>query len=468
MKRNIFAVCDLEVDYALNFMDYMNRKKNIPFEIQAFTSVENLIAYGKQTHIELLLISGRAMCREVRDLDIGKIIILSEGVHPPELDQYPSVYKYQSSSDVLREVMACYGAEKKTVADQIAVLKKTTEIIGIFSPLGRCLKTSFALTLGQILAKERAVLYLNMDMEEKLAFLDEHYLSHFDYLDVDSVIQEQKAFGACRDVTLEYPVAENEGEEDNTYLSYNMVVGNAADSQMAMAFEVLDYALLSAPGAPLKQALLDVKAGKDVYGSYDDGILQPYFTVIAKGSNPDRKEEFVSVIRQVLGDIVKNGIDRKAVEAGINYFEFRYREADFSSYPKGLMYSLDILGDWLYEKGNPFAQVQQLTVFENLKKAVNEGYFEELIRKYLLENPHGCIMTLVPKKGLAAQREKELEEKLEAYRSSLSEEQLDAMVEKTKALEAYQEAGEDPKALECIPMLKRSDIKKEAAKSQLP
>ena len=129
MKRNIFAVCDLEVDYALNFMDYMNRKKNIPFEIQAFTSVENLIAYGKQTHIELLLISGRAMCREVRDLDIGKIIILSEGVHPPELDQYPSVYKYQSSSDVLREVMACYGAEKKTVADQIAVLKKTTEII---------------------------------------------------------------------------------------------------------------------------------------------------------------------------------------------------------------------------------------------------------------------------------------------------------------------------------------------------
>lgn len=163
MKRNIFAVCDLEVDYALNFMDYMNRKKNIPFEIQAFTSVENLIAYGKQTHIELLLISGRAMCREVRDLDIGKIIILSEGVHPPELDQYPSVYKYQSSSDVLREVMACYGAEKKTVADQIAVLKKTTEIIGIFSPLGRCLKTSFALTLGQILAKERAVLYLNME-----------------------------------------------------------------------------------------------------------------------------------------------------------------------------------------------------------------------------------------------------------------------------------------------------------------
>ena len=83
MKRNIFAVCDLEVDYALNFMDYMNPEEEYPFEIQAFTSVENLIVYkyfmGNKTHIELLLISGRAMCREVRDLDIGKIIILSEG-----------------------------------------------------------------------------------------------------------------------------------------------------------------------------------------------------------------------------------------------------------------------------------------------------------------------------------------------------------------------------------------------------
>ena len=102
MKKNIFAVCDLEVDYALNFMDYLNQKKNIPFEIQAFTTVESLIAYGKNIHIELLLISQKAMCRQVQELEIGKIVILSEGVHPPELDRYPSVYKYQASSDVLR------------------------------------------------------------------------------------------------------------------------------------------------------------------------------------------------------------------------------------------------------------------------------------------------------------------------------------------------------------------------------
>ena len=163
MKKNIFAVCDLEVDYALNFMDYLNQKKNIPFEIQAFTTVESLIAYGKRTHIELLLISGKAMCRQIREMDIGKIVILSEGVHPPELDQYPSVYKYQSSSEVIREVMACYGAEKAVEPVPFPVLKKTTEIYGVYSPIGRCLKTSFALTLGQVLAREKAVLYLNLE-----------------------------------------------------------------------------------------------------------------------------------------------------------------------------------------------------------------------------------------------------------------------------------------------------------------
>ena len=307
-------------------------------------------------------------------------------------------------------------------------------------------------------------LYGNMDMSEKLDFIDKHYLSKFDALEVDSAVREQPSFAACKDLVLNYPVAENEGVEDNTYLSFNMVTGKAMDNTLCLAFEVLDYALLSAPGAPLKKALLDAQVGKDIYGSFDDGILQPYFTVVAKGSNPDRKEEFVSIIREVLTNIVRDGIDKKSVEAGINYLEFRYREADFSSYPKGLMYSLDILGDWLYDDEHPFDPVKPLEVFDCLKSALHEGYFEKLIQKYLLDNPHGSVLTLIPEKGLAARREKELEDSLEAYRSSLSEEELQAMVEKTKALEAYQEAEEEPEALECIPMLKRSDIKREAYK----
>lgn len=304
-------------------------------------------------------------------------------------------------------------------------------------------------------------LYGNMDMEEKLKFIDEKYLSAFDALEVDSHIPHQAAFSIVKDIQKEYPVAENEEEEDNTYLSFNMVVGDAMDNTLGVAFDVLDYALLSAPGAPLKMALLDAGIGKDIYGSYDDGILQPYFSIVAKGARTSQKEEFVSIIRKVLQDIVKNGIDKKAILAGINYMEFRYREADFGSYPKGLMYGLDIMGNWLYDDSKPFAQVQLLAVYDRLKEAVNEGYFESLIQKWLLDNTHGAILALVPKRGLAAQREKALEEKLENYRRSLSDEQLEELVRKTNALVEYQESEEKPEDLACIPMLKRSDIRRE-------
>ena len=304
-------------------------------------------------------------------------------------------------------------------------------------------------------------LYGNMDMEEKLEFIDSHYLSAFDSLAIDSQIRDQEAFAQVKDIQKNYPVSEDEGEEDNTYLSYNMVVGEAADINLSLAFEVLDYALLSAPGAPLKQALLDAKIGKDIYGSFEDGIKQTYFSIVAKGANLSRKEEFIKVIRDTLTKIAEDGIDKKAVTAGINYYEFRFREADFSSYPKGLMYGLDILSSWLYDDTKPFCEVQLLEGFEFLKKALEEGYFEDLIRKYLLDNTHGAILSLVPEKGLAAKRDKELEEKLENYRKSLSDEELTRMVENTKALEAYQEAEEDPETLTCIPMLSREDIKKE-------
>ena len=163
MKKQVFAVCDLEAEYARNFMDYLNQKKNIPFEIQAFTSVESFVAYAEKNPVELLLISAEAMCHEVGEMDIGKIVILTEGSTPKELENYTGVYKYQASSDVVREVMACYGAEKAIFPVQLPVLKKTTEVLGVYSPLGGCLQTCFALTLAQILGKVKSVLYLNLE-----------------------------------------------------------------------------------------------------------------------------------------------------------------------------------------------------------------------------------------------------------------------------------------------------------------
>lgn len=304
-------------------------------------------------------------------------------------------------------------------------------------------------------------LYGNMDMAAKLDFIDRNYLSAFDSLYVDSEIREQQPFDKMHDLVMEYPVAESESEENNSYLAYSVVTGTAMDTLKCTAFDILDYALLSTPGAPLKKALLDAGIGSDVYGSYEDGIRQTYFDVVAKGADPGRKEEFVSIIRKVLTDTVENGIDPKALEAGINYMEFRYREADFSSYPKGLIYGLDILDNWLYDDEHLFAQVQLIPVFDKLKELKNQGYFEDLIQRYLLDNPHGSVLTLNPSRGLTARKAKALEDKLDAYLSSLSEEEKTELVKNTANLEQYQEAPEDPEAAKCIPMLKREDIRKE-------
>ena len=266
-------------------------------------------------------------------------------------------------------------------------------------------------------------LYGNMDMEEKLNWLDQEYLSKFDYAPVDSKIRYQEPFDKVIEKEMPYSIASDESEEDNTYISYNKVIGTSLDEKLYLAFEVLDYALLSAPGAPLKRALTDAGIGKDIMGSYDNGIYQPIFSVIAKNANVEQKEAFVKVIEDTLKDIVENGMDKKALEAGINYNEFRYREADFGGYPKGLMYGLQIMDSWLYDDEKPFIHIEALDTFEFLKAQVGTGYYEELIRKYLLENTHGAIVLIKPEKGRTARMDKELQEKLQAYKESLTEEE---------------------------------------------
>ena len=173
-------------------------------------------------------------------------------------------------------------------------------------------------------------LYGDMDMAEKLQFIDEKYLSKFDALEIDSEIKKQNPFEQVKDIVIEYPISEAESEEGNAYLSYNAIVGDSLDRELYVAFQILDYAISSAPGAPLKTALIDKGIGKDVYSVYENGISQPYFSVIAKNTDANRKDEFVSTIETVLKDLIANGIDKKSLAAAIQYFEFKYREADLA------------------------------------------------------------------------------------------------------------------------------------------
>lgn len=309
-------------------------------------------------------------------------------------------------------------------------------------------------------------LYGNMDFAEKLEWLDKEYLSAFDKKEIDSEIELQKPFTKMKEIEESYSITSDEPEEDNTYLSYNKVIGTSLDKELYLAFEVLDYALLSAPGAPLKKALVDAGIGKDIMGSYENGIYQPMFSVVAKNANAEQKEAFVSVIEETLRTIVKDGMDQKALEAGIHYNEFRYREADFGSYPKGLMYGLQIFDSWLYDEEKPFIHMSAIEVYDFLKTQIATGYFEHLIETYLLDNSHGAIVVVKPECGRTARMDKELEEKLAAYKEGLSREEVEALVTATRCLEEYQEEEEKQEDLEKIPVLKRSDISREIAPIQ--
>lgn len=304
-------------------------------------------------------------------------------------------------------------------------------------------------------------LYGDMDMAEKLEWLDEHYLKDYDKKEVDSKIRMQAPFAERREGEITYSITDEESEDEASYLSISSVVGTDLDPELYVAFQILEYTLIDAPGAPLKQALLDAGIGHDILGGYDSGILQPYFSVVAKDADKEQKGEFLAVVKGTLRKLADEGINKKSLLAGMNYFEFRYREADYGTAPKGLMYGLQSLDSWLYD-GDPMMHLQYQKTFDFLKNAVEDGYFEQLIRDYLLDNPFEAVIVVSPEKNLTTREEARLAEKLAVYKSGLSEEEKKGLVAQTEELKAYQDAPSSKESLETIPMLTRGDIDKKA------
>ena len=171
-------------------------------------------------------------------------------------------------------------------------------------------------------------------------------------------------------------------------LSWSVSVGDTLDRELFVAFQVLDFALCTVPGAPLKKALIDRGIGKEVYSIYNNDIKQPYFSVVAKGTSADREKEFLETIEGVLQKIVSGGFDKKALLAAINHYEFKYREADFGSFPKGLMYGLDVLESWMYDDTKPFLHLEANETYAGFERQEGGGrVFRRPYRQVFPEKP---------------------------------------------------------------------------------
>ena len=304
-------------------------------------------------------------------------------------------------------------------------------------------------------------LYGNCDMAERLEYLDKEYLSKYEKISVNSEISSQKPFDERREAVIEYPLTENEDDEDKTYLNLTYCFSDYSDRELPIVLRAFEYAFSGNPAAPLRKALLDAGIGDEVYASSDCSIKQNLFGFYAKGANKEDKDEFLRIINDELERTVREGFDKKTLLAFLVREEFKYREADFGRIPKGLAYGLDLLESWLYDDDLALYHMESLETYRKLKEAVETDYFEKLLKKYFLENNH-CIFCMgVPVKGLTLKKESELADALKAKKDSLSKEEIEKIVEDTKALKEYQKTPDKQEDLEKIKLLKVSDIKKE-------
>ncbi len=302
-------------------------------------------------------------------------------------------------------------------------------------------------------------LYGNMDMEKTLKFINDNYLSAFDKLEIHSEIGLQKPFENMRTMLVDYPVSSNEKLEDKTFMSLNFCTGSSTNPEEYLALDILEHLLLETPASPLKKALLEAKLGKDVFGIYDNSIRQPYLGVVVKNSNEAEAETFKTVVMDCLRDLVNKGIDKKMLESVINIKEFALREADYSGYPKGLVYHIKTMDSWLYDS-DPNMHLKYENILKTIKQGAKERYFEELIEKYILKNPHSSMVIVRPARGIEERKSEEMRQKLSAFKASLSKEQLLDLVKNTEKLLSRQNAPDSKEALESIPLLSLEDINK--------
>ncbi|WP_251425021.1 insulinase family protein [Veillonella agrestimuris] len=299
-------------------------------------------------------------------------------------------------------------------------------------------------------------LYGAMDIEEQLRFINDEYLSHFDAIDVDTEVTLQEPFKEGKVVSYPYGVGSDESLDNRTLHALSYVLPEVTPEQ-SLAFEVLTHALLTSPAAPLKQALVKAGIGSDVSGYYLDSIRQPMWAVHASGSTMEKQMELQSIVESTLAKLCEEGIDKELLEASLNSIEFALRENDFGGRPIGLAYVIRMMDNWLY--GNdPLELLHYEECLVNIRNGLKTTYFEDLIRHFILENHHKAIVSMYPEQGLQEKKEAEEKAKLAAIKASMSQEELEAIVEQTKRLKERQEMPDSEEALASIPLLELSDL----------
>ncbi len=306
-------------------------------------------------------------------------------------------------------------------------------------------------------SNSRLFFYGDDDPEERLRLLNE-WLQEFERLEVDSAVRLQPRFTEPKKLTTTYPAGEEDAQNNKGMVMLNWMMDEVTDPSDLLALHIMAHTIMYTPASPLKKALIDSGLGEDVVGGFYDGLRQVCFQAGLKGITVEDADKVEALILETLTKLAQEGIDPAMIEAAYNLTEFRLRENNTGSFPRGLALMLNALDTWLHGY-DPLAPLAFEKPLADVKARLQSGrYFESLIAEYLLQNPHRTTVILTPDPEQDEREEAEEKARLEAVRAQLSADELQAIIEETHYLKLLQDTPDPPETLALIPSLKLSDL----------
>lgn len=300
--------------------------------------------------------------------------------------------------------------------------------------------------------------YGNMDIEEKLKFLDENYFGNFEKSDEEIVIIPQKAH-IDTNYEIDYEIGDDEELKDNTYMSLCYGLDHYNNFEEFLAMNILCDALLSKNDSPLKKVLLDAKLGQNVECRIDDDNIVPALHIYLQKSNKNKKEEFKETFENAVRELVEKGINKDLLLASINRFEFRDKELDMGRMPKGLVFAMNMMGSFNYH-GDLASHLEFSEHYQKFRKGLENNYFEKLLDRYILNSNHYVEVVANPSKELAKTKKAKMDALMKSIKEKMTKEEVKALIAKNQELLKYQNHVDTKKELDTLPKLKLRDVPK--------
>lgn len=300
------------------------------------------------------------------------------------------------------------------------------------------------------------VLYGKMDILSQLEFIDKEYLSYYKASGQRLKIEEPKPL-VDSDYEEDYAIGNNETVENNSYIGISFALPKSSDVEGNLAFSILRDVLFATNDSPLKKALLALNLCDDIEAAIDDDCIIPSFQISIKKTDKKNKKLFYDTFISECKKYVENGLDKNTLLATINFTEFKHKELDMGTMPKGVIFALNLMQAFNYDVSLDSALIAD-KYFKEFKNHLNDDYFEKLIEKYFINSNHYVIVTLNPSSTLEAENEKHFKEKMANIKGSMTNDEIENLIKQTSDLIEYQSSVDTVENLRKLPALDVSDI----------